>query len=107
MLLTKKFKDKMQEIGIEDYQRRKRIKKRKYQRERYHMNTDLNEKLKHSNYLYSMKMSEQPPNFNDTAVSKKEFHASKQAIALNLVELNKIAVSEKFKYSDDDSKYFT
>ena len=37
---------------------------------------------------------------------KKEFHASKQAIALNLVDTNKIVVSDKFKHSDDGSKYF-
>ena len=39
-------------------------------------------------------------------VNKKEFHASKQTIALNLVDTNKIVVSDKFKYSDDDSKCF-
>ena len=46
MLPTKKYEEIMQEISIETCQKRKRIKKRKYQRERYHMNTDLNEKLK-------------------------------------------------------------
>ena len=39
-------------------------------------------------------------------VNKKEFHASKQAVVLNLVNTNKIVVSEKFKHSDDGSKYF-
>ena len=39
-------------------------------------------------------------------VNKKEFHASKQAIALNLVNTKKIVNSDKFKYSDDSSKYF-
>ena len=39
-------------------------------------------------------------------VNKKEFHASKQAIALNLVNTNKIVVSDKFKPSDDGFKYF-
>ena len=36
---------------------------------------------------------------------KKEFHPSKQAIALNLVKTNKIVVSDKFKHSDDSAKY--
>ena len=36
----------------------------------------------------------------------KEFHASKQVIALNSVNTNKIVVSDKFKHSDDGSKYF-
>ena len=39
-------------------------------------------------------------------VDKKEIHASKQAIASNLVDTNKIVVSDKFKHSDDGSKYF-
>ena len=39
-------------------------------------------------------------------VNKKEFHASKQAIALNLVDTNKIVVSDKFKHGEDGSKYF-
>ena len=34
-------------------------------------------------------------------VNKREFHASKQAIALNLVNTSKIVVSDKFKHSDD------
>ena len=51
-------------------------------------------------------MSEQTLKFGDIVVNKKEFHASKQAIALNLVNTNKIVVSNKFKHSDDGSKYF-
>ena len=61
----------MQEISIETCQRKKRIKKKKYQREIHHMNTDLNERSKQyqRNYyaskkkekiicFYSIKMSE-------------------------------------------------
>ena len=51
-------------------------------------------------------MSEQTLKFNDYLVNKREFHYSKQAIALNLVGTNKIVISDKFKYSDDGSKYF-
>ena len=51
-------------------------------------------------------MSEQTLKFGNIVVNKKEFHASKQAIALNLVYTNKIVISDKFKYSDDGSKYF-
>ena len=39
-------------------------------------------------------------------VNRGEFHASEQAIALNLVNTNKIVVSDKFNYSDDGFKYF-
>ena len=34
------------------------------------------------------------------------FHASKQAIVLNLVDTNKVVISDKFKHSDDGFKYF-
>ena len=51
-------------------------------------------------------MSEQTLKFSDIVVNKKEFHASKEAIVLNLVNANKIVTSDKFKHSDDGSKYF-
>ena len=37
---------------------------------------------------------------------KKKFHASNQAIALNSIDTDKIVVSDKFKHSDNGSKYF-
>ena len=51
-------------------------------------------------------MSEQTLKFSDIVVNKKEFHASKQTIALNLVNTNKIVTSDKFKHNVDGSKYF-
>ena len=87
------------------------------------MNTDLNEKLKQyqrSSYaskkkkkknerlicFYSIKMSKQTLKFGNVVINKKKFHASEQAIALNLIDTNKIVIFVKFKYSDDGSKYF-
>ena len=52
-------------------------------------------------------MSEQTLKFGHIVVNKREFHAPKQAIALNLVNANKIVVSDKFKHSDDGFKYFS
>ena len=46
-------------------------------------------------------MSEHTLKFGDIVANKKEFRDSKQAIALNLVNTNKIVVSDKFKHSDD------
>ena len=46
-------------------------------------------------------MSEQTLKYGDIVVNKKDFHASKQAIALNLANTNKIVVFDKFKHSDD------
>ena len=86
------------------------------------MNTDLNEKLKqyqrnyyaskkknklNTKFLYRIKMNEKALQFNDVVVNKKEFHASKQAIASNSAETGRIVVSGEFKYSYDGSKYFT
>ena len=51
-------------------------------------------------------MSEQTLKFGDIVVNKREFHASKQAIALYLVKTHTIVVSDKFKHSDDDFKYY-
>ena len=51
-------------------------------------------------------MSEQTLKCGDVVINKIEFLASKPAIALNLVDTDKIVVYEKFKHSDDDSKYF-
>ena len=51
-------------------------------------------------------MNEQTLKFNDYLVNKTEFHACKQEIALNLVDTNKIVISDKFKYSNDVFKYF-
>ena len=42
----------MQEISIETCKKRKRIKKKIYQRERYHTNTDLNERFKQHQLNY-------------------------------------------------------
>ena len=51
-------------------------------------------------------MSENTLKFGDIVVNKKEFHASKQAIALSSVKTGKILVSYKFKHSDDGFIYF-
>ena len=50
-------------------------------------------------------MSGKTLKFHRIEVNKKEFNKSKQPIDLNLVDLV-IVISEKFKDSDDVSKYF-
>ena len=37
---------------------------------------------------------------------KKELHVSKQAVDLNLVDIKKVVVSDKFEHSDKGLKYF-
>ena len=53
-------------------------------------------------YSYSIKVSKKTLKFVNIEVNKKEFHASKQAIDLNLVDINKIVISDKFKHRDND-----
>ena len=51
-------------------------------------------------------MSKKTSKFGSIEVNKKEFHASKQPIALNFVNLNEIVVSDRFEHSDKGFKYF-
>ena len=51
-------------------------------------------------------MTEQTLKFGDIVINEREFHASKQAISLHLVNTNKIAFSDKFKHNDDGFKDF-
>ena len=51
-------------------------------------------------------MCKKPLQFDNAEVNKKEFHASKQPIALNLVNVNQILISDKFEHGDKGFKYF-
>ena len=51
-------------------------------------------------------MSEKTLKFDNIRVNKKEFHKSKQPINLDLVNVDQIVISDKFKHSDDGFKYF-
>ena len=50
-------------------------------------------------------MSETTWKFDNIRVNKKGFHKSKQPIKLDLVNVNQIVISDKFKHSDDGFKY--
>ena len=43
---------------------------------------------------------------DSTEANKNEFHAFKQRIASNLVNVNQIVVSDKFEHGDKGFKYF-
>ena len=53
-----------------------------------------------------IRMSEKTLKFDNIGVNKKEFHKSKQPINLDLVNVDNIVISDKFKHSDDGFKYF-
>ena len=50
-------------------------------------------------------MSRKLLKFGDVVVSKREFHASKKPIALDLVDIDKIVTSDKFTHNDEGSQY--
>ena len=51
-------------------------------------------------------MSEKTLKFNNIKVNEKEFHRARKAIDLDLVDADKIVVSDRFKHSEEGSKYF-
>ena len=51
-------------------------------------------------------MSKQTLKFDHIVVNKKDFHASKEGIALDVVESRKILVSDKFKHNENGFKHF-
>ena len=51
-------------------------------------------------------MSEVTLKFDNIRVNKKELHNSKQPINLDLVNVDQIVISDKFKHNDDRFKYF-
>ena len=57
-------------------------------------------------FLLSIKMSEKRLKFDNIRVNKREFYKSKQQFNLDLVNVDQIVVSDKFKHSDDGFKYF-
>ena len=56
--------------------------------------------------MYSIRISKTTLDFNNVEVNKKEFHTSKQPIALDLVNVDQILIADKFKRSDTGFKYF-
>ena len=51
-------------------------------------------------------MCEKTLKFGNIRYDKKEFHKSKQPINLDLVNIDQIVISDKFKHSDDGFKDF-
>ena len=54
----------------------------------------------------NIRMSEKTLKAGNIEINKKKFHASKQTIYFNLVDINKIVISDKFKHRDKGFKYF-
>ena len=57
-------------------------------------------------FLLSIRMGEKALKFDNIRINIKEFHKFKKPINLDLVKVNEVVVSDKFKHSDDGLKYF-
>ena len=57
-------------------------------------------------FLDIVRMSEKTLKFDNIRVNKKDFRKSKQLIDLDLVNIDQIVVSGKFKHGEDGFKYF-
>ena len=57
-------------------------------------------------FLLSITICETTLKFDNFRVYKKEFHKSKHLLDLDLVNVDQIVVSGKFKHNDDGFKYF-
>ena len=56
--------------------------------------------------MLSIRISGKKLKFDNIRLNKKEFLKSKQPIDVNLVNVDQIVVTDKFKHSDDGFKYF-
>ena len=56
--------------------------------------------------MNSIKLSGKTLKFDNIEVNKKWLHASKQVIGLNLLDTNKMLISDKSEHSDKGFKYF-
>ena len=57
-------------------------------------------------FLLIVRMSEKTLKFDNIVIDKKKSHKSKQPIHLDLVNVDEIIISDKFKHNDDGLKYF-
>ena len=51
-------------------------------------------------------MSEKALKFDNIRINKNQFHKSKQPIDLDLVNVDQIVISDKFKHSDGGFNFF-
>ena len=99
-----KFKESIQKLA-----KRRKDKIKEYQRKRYQQLIKYKKESLQNKwvlFLLSIIMSEKALKFDKIRVNKKEFHRSKQPIDLDLVNVDQIVVSDKFKHSDGGFKYF-
>ena len=102
--IKKKSRDQYKNLSEEE-----KDKIKEYQRKKYQQLIQYKKKVLQNKwvlFLLSIRMSEKTLKFDNIRVNKKEFHKSKQSIDLDLINVDEIVVSDKFKCNDDGFKYF-
>ena len=107
--MKKQRSNKKDKKSIQKLAKRKKDKIKEYQRKIYQQLIQYKKEALQKRWallLLSIKMSEKTLKFDNIKVNKNEFHKSKQPINIDLINVYQIVVSDKFKPSDDSSKYF-
>ena len=100
--IKKKSRDRYKNLSKEEKDKIKEYQRKRYWQLIQYKNEALQNKL--VLFLISIRMSEKTLKFDNIRVNKKEFHKSKQPIDLDLINVDQIVVSDKFKHSDYDFK---
>ena len=106
--MKKQRSNKKDKKSIQKLAKRKKDKIKEYQRKIYQQLIQYKKEALQKRWallLLSIKMSEKTLKFDNIKVNKNEFHKSKQPINIDLINVYQIVVSDKFKPSDDSSKY--
>ena len=82
---------------------------KEYQRKRYQQLIQYKKEALQNNwvlFLLSIRMSDKTLKFDNIRFNKKEFCKSKPPINFDLINVDQIVVSDRFKHSDGGFKYF-
>ena len=105
-LKNKKELKEKSKIGIEIYQKKKKIDLKNIEERNisnWYSITDQTRKTDQKNFiLLSIKMKLK---FGEIKIGKKEFHKSKKSINLNLIDTSKIVISDRFELDEGDKYY--
>ena len=110
VLFKKQIRNKRKvKESIQKLDKKEKDKIKEYQRKRYQQMIQYKKEALQNKWpllLLSIKTSEKTLKFGNIRVKKTGFQKSKQPIDLDLINVDQIVMSDKFKHSDDDFKYF-
>ena len=98
--MKEKSKKRYKNLSEEEKNKIKEYQRKRYQQLIHYKKVALQNKW--VLFLLSIKKFEKTLKFNNIRVDKNEFHKSKQSINLDLVNVDQIVISDRFKDSNDD-----